>query len=330
MSTTQQTPAGLTRRGFVSLGIGALVVGSFPLALWRRRQVARRSMPVMGTIADVVVLHRSTTIAQAAIDAALAELRRVERLMTRFSTESDIGRANRASIAAPIVVSPDTALVVGEALRWAGASNGAYDPAVGTAVELWDVTNRQEPPEAARVAALAGRHLYHAIEVGSFRGEAVLVRRDADARFDLGGIAKGYGVDRAIAVLREWGITGAVVDVGGDLYALGGPDGDGWRVGIQSPDSATEVARVFSLCDGAVATSGTYAQFFRHRERRYHHLLDPKTAAPRSTSVRSFTVHADSCMHADVAATACFGMSDADAAVTLGRCEPGARVVSTI
>lgn len=331
MTERSNPPAALSRRGFVSLGIGALALASLPVAIWRRQQATRRSIPVMGTVADLVVLSHAPGVAQEALDAAVAELRRVEALMTRFSPASDIGRVNRAAVGAAVRVSPDTARVVAEALAWAEASGGSYDPAIAAAIELWDVANRHEPPPAPLVRSLASRGLYRRIEVGTSGGHPVIVRRDPDARLDLGGIAKGYGVDRAAAVLREWGIGDAVVDVGGDLVAIGrGLDGDGWRIGVQSPHSPTDVARVLLVSDAAVATSGTYAQFFSHQGRRYHHLLDPRAAAPRATLVQSYTVEAESCLHADAAATACYGMPRSESSAILGRRAPGSRVVSTI
>lgn len=327
-------PAALTRRGFVSLGIGALAVASLPVAMYRRRQVTRRSLPVMGTIADLVVVSSATGVAQGALDAAMLELRRVEALMTRFRPDSDIGRVNAAPAGRAVPVTPETARVIAEALSWAETSNGSFDPAVGSAIRLWDVGHRHEPPAPVLVAALAGRQLYRQIEVGRSGGRDVIVRHDGDAQIDLGGIAKGYGVDRAATVLREWGIGNAVVDVGGDLVAIGsGVDGDGWRVGVQSPnspDDPTDIALVLTVADAAIATSGTYAQFFTYKGRRYHHLLDPSVAAPKATFVQSFTVRADSCMHADVAATTCYGMPGGESSIILGRRAPGSRVVSTI
>ena len=115
-----------------------------------------------------------------------------------------------------------------------------------------------------------------------------------------------------MAALRDWGVRHALVNVGGDLYALGtAPDGDGWQVGIQDPadDRKTLAGHV---ADAAIATSGTYWQFFRWRGQRFHHLMDPRSGAPRATD--GSTVRADSCMHADAAATALFGMISTDAA----------------
>lgn len=321
-------PRGIDRRQFVALGLGAFVVASLPLAVRRRQQLVRRTLPVMGTIAEIAVVHASSREAEESIDAAMAALQEVERTMTRFAPTSDVGRANRDASRLAVLVRADTALVVAEALRWAETTDGAYDPAIGGAVELWDVTHRHEPPPSEDVARLAGRRLHRVVEVGERRGAPVLRFHDADARLDLGGIAKGYGVDRAVAALRDHGITSALVNVGGDLYALGSaPDGEPWRIGIQDPVDLRALLGTVSAADVAIATSGTYMQFFRYHGRRYHHLLDPSTGAPNATSVQSLTIQADSCMHADVAATALYGMPAARAAEILARRAPGGRVV---
>ena len=104
---------------------------------------------------------------------------------------------------------------------------------------------------------------------------------DEDMGIDLGGIGKGYGVDRAVAVLREWGFQNGLVNVGGDLYAMGvSEDGDPWNVGVRSPDDPQGLVANLAMSDQAVATSGDYHQYFEHDGRRYHHLLDPTTGAP--------------------------------------------------
>ena len=330
MSTTSERP-GPSRREFIAFGLGAFAVAALPLVERRRGRVVRRTMPVMGTIATFAVVHHDEHEAHAAIDAAIAELRRIERTMTRFTTTSEIGQANLAAARGPVAVGCETASVVSEALRWADATDGAYDPAIGGAVALWDVTHRHEPPAAERVAKWAGRTLYRTVEVDTHRGTPVVLYRDTDAQLDLGSIAKGYGVDRAVAALREHGVTSAIVEAGGDLYALGtAPGGDPWRVGIQDPNDDRALLATIDVADAAVATSGTYRQFFRYRGRRYHHLLDPVTGAPRATSVQSLTIMADRCMHADVAATALFGLPADRAAQVLARCAGGASVVRRV
>jgi FAD:protein FMN transferase len=314
------------RRQFIGLAAGVFAVAALPAFARNGRRSVQRSMPVMGTIADLTVVHPDERFAHHAIDAAFAELRRVEAKMTRFSTASDIGRSTLASPGTPVVITRDTAVVIEDALRWATLTDGDFDPAIGAAVELW--ADRIAPPAEQAVGAVAARRLYRMVEVSSHRGDPVVLRHDADARLDLGGIAKGYGVDRAAAVLRDFGVTSAMINVGGDLYAIGkGADGDPWRVGIQSPDDSDRLIGTALVADEALATSGTYRQFFRHRGRVYHHLLDPDTGAPRATVSRSLTIRASTCMEADVAATGTFGRSEIQIRSLLARSGRGAELV---
>ena len=317
----------LGRREFVGLAIGAFVVAAIPIARRAPPGVVRRSVPVMGTIAQFAVVHRDPASAHTAIDAAMRELEWVERTMTRFSDVSDIGRANLHAMRDAVVVTPQTADVTSEGLRWAAALDSRYDPAAGAVVRLWDVKVRREPPPAERVRELAGRRFHRAVEVGARGGTPVVRYHDGDARLDLGSIAKGYGVDRAVEALRGHGIAHAVVVAGGDLYALGtAPDGEPWTIGIQSPDDEHGIAGTLRLADRAVATSGTYRQFFRHGGRTYHHIMDPATAEPRLTTMRSLTIVADSVMRADAATTALFGLGEAEIARELERNLPGAQL----
>lgn len=315
------------RREFLTLGVGAFVVASAPLAARRPALPVRRTLPVMGTIAEVVVTDADPRRAQAAIDAALEELRRVERLMTWFSPDSDVGRVNALAATAPVAVSDETAGVLRDALAWAEASDGAFDPGVGRVVGLWDVIHRRVPPRPELVRRLAGRRFYRAVDVDRWRGRAVVRFADREVALDLGGIAKGHAVDRAADVLRRRGITRAIVAVGGDLFALGtAADGGPWRVGVRLPDDPARLADTLEVREAAVATSGDYFRFFSHGGRRYHHLLDPATAAPRRTPARSVTVTAARCVVADAAATAVFGMAPARAERLLAARAAGATI----
>ena len=129
----------------------------------------------------------------------------VEQTMTRFTTTSDVGRANRRAATEAVHVTPETMRVLREGLRWAEHTEGAFDPALGRIVELWDVAYRTTPPEREAVALLAGRGSYRALDLDMWRGRPA-VRFTQDIALDLGGIGKGYGVDEAAAVLRDWGI----------------------------------------------------------------------------------------------------------------------------
>ena len=248
--------------------------------------------------------------------------------MTRFRSDSDIGRANLGAGRDGVRVTAETAMVIAAALRAASASDGRFDPAVGTASELWDVLNRHEPPATERVQRLAARGLGRKVDV-AVRGGVPNVRFDErDLHLDLGAIAKGFGVDRATGVLRARGVQHAIVTVGGDLFALGSsPEGEPWTVGIRSPHDRHELAATLQVSDRAVATSGDYDRFFRWRGMRYHHLIDPATAAPRRTSYHSATVLAGRCIDADAASTAVFGLPREAALVIARRLDASADVI---
>jgi thiamine biosynthesis lipoprotein len=321
----------VSRREFVGMGIGAFVAASIPLSRRRPPDLVQRTIPVMGTIARFAVVHRNTAQAQFAIDAAIAELQWVERVMTRFTDTSDIGRANIFAATDAVTVTSETAHVTAEALKWADAFDGRYDPAAGAIIRLWNVKVRHEPPPSDRIVELAGRQFHRAVEVGVSQGGEVLRYHDDDAALDLGSIAKGFGVDRAVGALRRHGIEKALVVAGGDLYALGtSTDGEAWSIGIQSPFDERELVGTLRLADRAVATSGTYRQFFRYRGHRYHHIMDPATAAPRETTMRSLTIVADDVMHADAATTALFGLDQSQIEAELARRLPGAELARAI
>ncbi len=319
-----------SRRDVLRIGLGAFIVSAVPVS-WHRRTVVRRSVPVMGTIAEFAVLSVDPREAHLAIHAAIDELRAVERSMTRFDPRSDIGRANQSAAVDGVHIGAATARVLEEALRWAEASDGAFDPCIGRALELWDVAHRREPPPAPQVRPLAARRLYRGMDVSRWQGAPAVRFTDRDIQIDLGGIAKGYAVDRAAAALRARGFDRALVNVGGDLYALGrAPAGEPWNIGIRSPRDPSRLAGTLDLADGAVATSGDYFQYFDYAGHRYHHILDPGTAAPRLVTTHSVSVTATTCMAADAAATAVFGMPRAEAASVIARRCLGAKIVSAL
>lgn len=318
-----------SRRDFLTLAAGAFVVAALPVGGRAQRRLVRRSVPAMGAVADLAVVHADERYAQRALGAAVDELLRVEALMTRFRPDSDVGRANQARAGDPVAISADTHAVLEEALRWSSLTTGGFDPCLERVTELWDVKHRHAPPAPGLVRPLAGRRLYRAVELDRWRGGRVVRLTDPDARLDLGGIACGYGVDRVVAVLRDWGIRDGFVNVGGDIFALGVSErGEPWAVGIRSPDDPNALIGMVRVSDRAIATSGDYTQFFAAGGRRYHHIMDPGTAAPRRSALHSVTVAADRCVTTDAATTACFGLAEAHARALLARAGGGAELIN--
>ncbi len=318
----------LDRRHFLALGVGGLVVAALPRALaGARRHLVTRTVPVMGTIAEIRVVHDDSRLAERAIDAAVEELYRVDRTMTRFSRHSEVGRANVEAASHPVALGAATAAVVERALFWAERTGGSFDPCLGEACALWDVEHRHVPPPAAEARRFAGG-LYRQLELGRRHDQTMVYFHSPRVGIDLGGIAKGWAVDRAVDALRAHGIRNAIVEAGGDLYAMGHSErGDAWEIGVQSPTNPHEILARFPLTDRAVATSGDYRRFFDYHGRRYSHLLDPRTGEPRQTREHSVSVEAETCMDADAGATAVFGASREQAQALLAGAMPGARLI---
>lgn len=319
-----------SRREFVGLGIGAFVAAVAPPFLRERRRLVRRTLPAMGTLVEVAVPSSDPGSAQRAIGAALEEVRRVERAMTRFDPGSDVGRANAAGAGRPVRVSEATARVLRAGLDWARGTDGRFDPCLGGAVAAWDVERRHEPPPPDRLRRWAGGGLWRSLELEEGTGGPRVRLHRPEASIDLGGIAKGHAVDRAVETLRRHGVRDGLVSAGGDLYALGvSEDGDAWEVGVRDPSDPSRYTRVLRLADRAVATSGDYEAGFDHGGRRYHHLLDPRTGEPHRTPAHSLTVAARSCMTADAAATAAFGAPREEATRLVREVAPEAEIAHT-
>ncbi len=316
-----------SRREVLTLGAGVFAVAALPVssivrARWTEGLV-RRAVPVMGTIGEIVVVSHDAAAARKSIDRAVERLHLVDRTMTRFDPSSEIGRANTLSASRPVRIGRMTATVIAEALRWAGSTGGLFDPCLGRAVEVWDVTRRNAPPAQSDWAHLAGRRLYEALTLEGDR----IAFADRDVAIDLGGIAKGFAADFAADALTEDGFDHTLVNVGGDLVARGlSRDGDPWLIGVRSASDPSRIARKISIRDEAVATSGDYERYFDFGGRRYHHLIDPATASPRVVEEHSLTVVAKSCMSADAAATALFGRTSREVPKEIRVLDPSIRL----
>ncbi|HBB40503.1 MAG: thiamine biosynthesis protein ApbE [Nitrospirae bacterium CG18_big_fil_WC_8_21_14_2_50_70_55] len=256
----------------------------------------------MDTVVEVTITGVAERRARGLAQEVFALFDQVEREMSSFrddSTVSAIGHAAPAWVA----ISPDLAAVLREALRVAALSGGGFDPTIGAVTRLWGFGEEggHRPETQALQAALATVGYPHlALE----QGRARLVYPKSG--LDLGGIAKGYAVDRAAELLARAGVGGAIVNAGGDIRVLGHrPDGHPWHIGIQHPRDPEKLFTTLEVTDTAVVTSGDYERYFIEDGVRYHHILDPATGEP-ARACQSVTVVTKSAMTGDALATAAF------------------------
>ncbi len=223
--------------------------------------------------------------------------------MSTWDADSDLSRFNQAAAGEWIALPAECRFVLGRALAHAADSGGAFDPTVGPLVNVWGFGPRSE---AARSVPTAPLRDAARARVGWQRvrldGERVL--QPGGCNLDFSGIAKGYGVDRALAALLDQGIDNALVEVGGELKAHGRrPDGAPWQIAVRWPGFADGAGPVLQLDGCAVATSGDAWHAFEAAGQRYSHTLDPRSGMPVAHSLSSVTVlHADA-VEADALAT---------------------------
>jgi FAD:protein FMN transferase len=264
----------------------------------------------MGTEVHVVA-YTTPTLDEAAVrlagSAALAEIHRLEGLMSDWREETEVGRIN-ARAGEPVPVSPETFEVFSRSRWMSERSEGAFDVSFNVLHDVWKFGDAAENPprlpEARHVRQRRARIDYRKVRLDP---EARTVTIDPGMRVGLGGIAKGYAVDRAARQLRERGVAAFLVQAGGDLYGAGRkPDGSPWVSGIQDPRGPRGTFfAALELTDAAFSTAGDYARSFVVGGKRYHHIIDPRTGYP-ATACRSVTVWAPDAFTADAVDDAVF------------------------
>ena len=258
---------------------------------------------LMGTRVEATIHHTDILASQQAVLAAFLEMERIEQVLSAHIPESEVSEINDAAGIVPVRVSRETFEIVSRARGYSEQSGGLFDATVGPLSRLWGFSDDRgiEVLDSSIVVDLLRLVDYRAVQLSQADTSVFLPRKGM--ALDLGGIAKGYAVDRAAAVLRERGIDHFLLNAGGDIYAAGLKDGQHpWRVGIKHPGRPQDLIAAFGLSDGAVATSGDYERFVDIEGVRYHHILDPRTGRPGRLS-RSASALAATAEEADVLAT---------------------------
>lgn len=286
----------------------------------------RQARRIMGTACEVQVFHDDPEAAEAAVDAALDEMARVDRLLSNYDPASELSAMNREATRAPFRASPELFAFLQQCARYHEITERAFDPTVGPLVRAWGFFSKApaRPAEAAVSAARANS----GFDKVSLDPATRSVRFDAASfEVDPGGIGKGYAVDRAVETLRQRGIRAALVSAGGStLYALGHPPGrDGWRVAIRNPaDPARPLGHV-TLRDLSLSTSGAAEKSVIVDGRRYSHIFDPRSGEPVA-GMCQVTLIAPTATDSDALSTAAFILPRERAAGVL-RGQPGAHAL---
>ncbi|MBX9604268.1 MAG: FAD:protein FMN transferase [Bryobacteraceae bacterium] len=282
----------------------ALIAGLLGWRLTRpAAQPLRLERPLMGTLWTIEVMHSGmASTAAEAIAKAFAEVERIEGVMSEWRPETPVSALNRSAGGPPVEVPEELRAMLERAIAFGVKSGGAFDVTWRGMGGLWRFDESFRVPSREEVEAARRRVDYRGLRV---EGNRARLER-AGMAVGLGGIAKGYAVDRASMVLTDAGFVDHLVAGAGDIRAAGSRNGEPWRIGVQDPrrERGKLLGRVL-MRDGAISTSGDYERFRMVGGIRYHHLIDPRTGWPAALSA-SATVLAGSAERADALATAIF------------------------
>ncbi len=264
--------------------------------------IYKRTRILMGAPFEIMVEGQERAASEA-IEAAFEEAARIEGLFTIYRPKSPLAQFNRASENGVMFFNREISALLSEALAYAKNSGGAFDPSAGPLIDLWGFGpggTRKSPPTKKEIDRVFQGVGFESLSLNPETGELKSLK--PGLRLNLGGIAKGYAIDRAVQVLKDHQINRGLVNCGSTLYGFGDP---GWQVTIQHPRSKAGQIAVVMLCNQALGTSGDYERCFLHEGVRYSHLIDPRTGTP-VLGMASVSVMASTAMAADALSTAAF------------------------
>jgi thiamine biosynthesis lipoprotein len=284
---------------------------------------------VLGTICSVNLYEQGRPELYSEI---FRRFRELEDILSANRDDTDLAAVNKNAGAVPVKVRPELIEVLEKALEYTEKSGGVFDPSVGPLVKLWGIGNdKARVPDEEKIREALDLIDYREIEIDKNEGTVFLKR--AGMSLDLGAIAKGYAADEAVKILAREGVAQAIIDLGGNIFALGekkaeksfkdffrrlfsgGPEEDAsadktfWRVGIQDPGEARgRYIGVLNVKNKSVVTSGIYERFFEEGGKRYHHIFSPKNGFPIENGLLSVTIAADHSIDADAPSTTAFAL----------------------
>jgi thiamine biosynthesis lipoprotein len=283
------------------------------------RAVHRRAWLLMGTTFEASLVASDSAVAQRGFEAAYGAVVRVDSLMSLYKEDSEVCRINRWGAIAPVAVASWTYDVIEAALRFSELTDGAFDITVKPSMDAWGFyRRRQVAPASEEVDSLLQITGWRKVSLEPSSSSVGMSRRGM--AIDLGGIAKGYALDRAKDALARAEVRNALINLGGNILALGTPpeDPEGWPVGVRDPLEPDSLITVLKLKDRAIASSGDYEKFVVLDGTRYGHIIDPRTARPVQGTAGTAVVAPDA-VTADALSTAAFVLGPDEAFKAAGR-----------
>jgi thiamine biosynthesis lipoprotein len=281
-------------------------------------RMVERSRMAMGSTLRLAAWTTDEAAAVATFDQVFREFDRLEALLSVWKDGSDVVRMNKNAGVMPVPVSQDTITVLREAAEASVLTRGKFDITFGALSDIWRFDHDQDNivPDRQLIEIRLPRIDYRAVQIDGTARTAFISRPNVTVH--LGGIGKGYAVDRAAAILKQRGFADFLIQSGGDLYVAGTNGGTPWKLAIADPRGAHEPFATLQIGDGTFSTSGDYERSFMKDGKRYHHLIDPDFGEP-AMGCRSVTIVTNRAVMADVLSTGVFIMGPADGMALIER-----------
>ena len=264
------------------------------------------SRPLLGTLVNITVIAERETAVEA-INSAFMEIERIQALFSTYSDETDIARLNREGGQSMVKLTPEVFGLLKLSAAVSMNTSGAFDVTFASLSSLWDFrADKFVPPSDIEIQKKLKYVGYGKILFDDVAGEAGYAEKGV--RADLGGIAKGYAILKAVQMLQKHGITSGFVDAGGDIQVIGKNKGKSWIVGVKDPADSGIIGTLALSGEDSVATSGAYERFREYNGKRYHHIINPKSGYPADSGLISVSVICSDPVFADAYATAFFVM----------------------
>jgi len=270
----------------------------------------------MGTVFELTIYAADKYIAEKTLNDVFQEINRLDYLMSNYKKESVLSELNKNASTEPADCNKELANVIEQSLRYSEITDGAFDITIGPLMKKWGFFKKQgRIPGKEELESILESVSYKNIiieekAIKSLSNDPITVKtvhfKNAGTQIDLGGIGKGYAVDMAAKVLKQNGISSALINFAGNIYTFGTPPGkDSWVIGLQHPRESEGLLGTFEIKDKAVSTSGDYEKFFTIEGKRYSHIIDPRTGKPVEGIV-SVTIVTDNATRADALSTGVF------------------------
>lgn len=290
---------------FLLLGLGLFWFLSRPRDYLSEPLIKEK--PLLDTLVTIKAYGKDREKTERAVDQAFAAMVKIESVANNFAARSEITRLNRRSGQGPAKVSPDLLNMIALSLDYSRKTQGAFDVSVGPLTQRWKFGEKSYLPSQEEIAGLLPLVGWEKVKLD--RGKQTVELTQPGMILDLGGVSKGYAVDKAIEVLKSHGISRALVTTGSTTRVIGRKaEEKAWQIGVQHPRDAGKLLGVIPLTQKSISTSGDYQRYFEKVGKRYHHILDPKTGYPVGGIMAVTVVTSGSCSAADILSTGVFAL----------------------